>query len=311
MKIGILGCGRIAQKMGNTLKLMGLNKECYIASRDINKAIQFKEEYDFAGFYGNYDDLINNKEIELIYIATINSLHYEHAKLCLENGKNVLLEKPITLRLNEAKALYDLAEDKDLYIGEALWTAYMPSLKIIQSYINKYFKNITSSLAVFKVNSIVKERVNRKDLGGGALFDLGIYPITITLLTCGFNYNALLIKNIEYSNEVDIKEEFGFAYDNFFAKCIVDATYNRESYLKIQNDDYLMEVSPIECPKEIKIFQGDQLIINEDISPKLTGFEYEILESIDCIKNKKNYPSSWNKDKSLKTLDIMTNIIHF
>lgn len=311
MKIGILGCGRIAQKMGNTLKLLGLNKECYIASRDINKAQKFKEDYDFAGFYGNYDDLINNKDIELIYIATINSLHYEHAKLCLENGKNILLEKPITLRLNEAKILYDLAENKSLYIGEALWTAYMPSLNIIQSYINKYFKNITNSLAVFKVNSITKERVNRKDLGGGALFDLGIYPIAITLLTCGFNINSLLIKHIEYSNDVDIKEEFGFAYDNFFAKCVVDATYDRESYLKIQNDDYLMQVSPIECPKEIKIFKGDELIVNEDISPKLTGFEYEILESIDSIKNKKNYPSSWNKEASLKTLDIMTTIIHF
>ena len=83
------------------------------------------------------------------------------------------------------------------------------------------------------------------------------------------------------------------------------------TFLQIQNYDYLMEVSPIECPKEIKIFQGNQLIINEDISPKLTGFEYEILESIDCIKNRKHYPSSWDKDKSLKTLDIMTNVIHF
>ena len=310
MKIGILGCGRIAQKMGNTLKLMGLNKDCYIASRDILKAKKFKEDYDFFD-YCNYEELLSNKEIELIYIATVNSMHYKQAKWCLEKGKNVLIEKPITLRINESEELYALAKSKNLFIGEALWTSYMPSIKIINNYLHKYFTNITSSLAVFKVNSIIKERVNKKELGGGALFDLGIYPIAITLLTCGFNYKKLIIDNITYQNDVDIKEDFSLIYDNFTSRCIVDATFDRISYLEIKNDDYLMQITPIECPKNLKIFKNNQLIIDEDISPELTGFEYEINQAIDNINNKKYLPTSWDDKKSLLTLKIMNEIVSF
>ena len=111
MKIGILGCGRIAQKMGDTLLKLGLNGEAYIASRDIKKAQEFQDKYHFSGAYGSYGEMLDNPEIELIYIATVNSCHYEQAKMCLHKGKHVLLEKPITLRLKEAEELYSLAKE--------------------------------------------------------------------------------------------------------------------------------------------------------------------------------------------------------
>lgn len=312
MKIGILGCGRIAQKMGNTLYQMGLASVSYIASRDLKKAEEFQKKYHFLGAYGSYEEMLKNEEITFIYIATVNSYHYEHAKMCLEAGKNVLLEKPLTLRLFEAESLYSLAKEKHLYLAEALWTAYMPAMKVIKDYKKKYFSSLTSSSAVFKVNTIFKERVKEKSLGGGALFDLGIYPIMMTLEICGFDYqNVLIDELIVNENEIDEKEKLTIQYSNFLAHIEIDATWDRVSYFEMENETYRLKVSPIECPKVLELYQGENLILKEDISPKITGFEYEILEGISQIEKKEIEAFSWPKEKSLKTLKIMTDIIRF
>ena len=312
MKIGILGCGRIAQKMGDTLLKMGLNSEAYIASRDIKKAQEFLKKYHFSGAYGSYEEMLDNPEIELIYIATVNSCHYEQAKMCLQKGKHVLLEKPMTLRLNEAEALYSLAKEKHLYLSEALWTAYMPSLLVIQTYLKDYFSTITSSYAVFKVNTLYKERVKEKSLGGGALFDLGIYPIAMTLLTCGFDYKKMTIDELVINeNGVDEKESISLEYPNFIAKMDIDATFDRVSYLEIQNKNYRLKVSPLECPKTLELYHGETLIKQVDVSPQITGFEYEIMESISQIQKGNIESYSWPREKSLKNLKLMTEIIRF
>lgn len=312
MKIGILGCGRIAQKMGNTLYQMGLASVSYIASRDLKKAEEFQKKYHFLGAYGSYEEMLKNEEITFIYIATVNSYHYEHAKMCLEAGKNVLLEKPLTLRLFEAESLYSLAKEKHLYLAEALWTAYMPAMKVIKDYKKKYFSSLTSSSAVFKVNTIFKERVKEKSLGGGALFDLGIYPIMMTLEICGFDYQNVLIDELVMNeNEIDEKEKLTIQYSAFLAHIEIDATWDRVSYFEMENETYRLKVSPIECPKVLELYQGENLILKEDISPKITGFEYEILEGISQIEKKEIEAFSWPKEKSLKTLKIMTDIIRF
>ena len=132
MKIAILGAGRIAVHMAETLAGMDDVEAYAVGARELERAEAFAEKYGFTKAYGSYEEMLADKEIDLVYIATPHSHHYKHAKMCLEAGKNVLCEKSFTVNASQARALFKLAEEKNLLITEAIWTRYMPSRKIIQ-----------------------------------------------------------------------------------------------------------------------------------------------------------------------------------
>ena len=132
MKIAILGAGRIAVHMAETLAGMDDVEAYAVGARELERAEAFAEKYGFTKAYGSYEEMLADKEIDLVYIATPHSHHYKHAKMCLEAGKNVLCEKSFTVNADQARALFKLAEEKNLLITEAIWTRYMPSRKIIQ-----------------------------------------------------------------------------------------------------------------------------------------------------------------------------------
>ena len=132
MKIGILGAGNIASIMARTISHME-EVTCHaVAARDQKRAEEFAETYGFEKTYGSYEALVQDEEVELIYIATPHSHHYEHAKLCIEHGKAVLCEKAFTRNAQEAKEILALAKEKGVFITEAIWTRFMPSRKMIQ-----------------------------------------------------------------------------------------------------------------------------------------------------------------------------------
>ena len=132
VKIGIIGTGWIAEKMAITLEGMEGVEAYAVASRQLQTACDFADRWGFTRAYGSYEEMLADKEIDLVYIATPHSHHYKHAKMCLEAGKNVLCEKSFTVNADQARALFKLAEEKNLLITEAIWTRYMPSRKIIQ-----------------------------------------------------------------------------------------------------------------------------------------------------------------------------------
>ena len=129
--IGIIGCGSIAAKMAATLGGMKGVKRYAVASRTVEKAKAFAEKWQFAKAYGSYEELASDAEVDLIYIATPHAMHYDNARLCIEKGKPVLCEKAFTANARQAADLLKLAEEKKVFLTEAIWTRYMPlSLKI-------------------------------------------------------------------------------------------------------------------------------------------------------------------------------------
>ena len=131
MKIGILGPGNIAEKMAYTINHMK-DAQCYaVASRDLERAKAFAEKFDIPKAYGSYEELAKDPDVELIYIAVPHSHHYMYMKMCLEHGKPVLCEKAFTANAAQAKEILELSKEKGVFVGEAIWTRYMPSRKII------------------------------------------------------------------------------------------------------------------------------------------------------------------------------------
>ena len=132
--IGIIGCGGIAEKMAATLGGMKGVKRYAVASRTEEKAKAFAGKWQFTKAYGSYEELASDPEVDLIYIATPHAMHYDNARLCIEKGKPVLCEKAFTANARQAADLLKLAEEKKVFLTEAIWTRYMPlSLKIRES----------------------------------------------------------------------------------------------------------------------------------------------------------------------------------
>ncbi|MBQ6922934.1 MAG: Gfo/Idh/MocA family oxidoreductase, partial [Clostridia bacterium] len=196
MNIGIIGAGNIAKKMANTVNCLEEFCNYAVASRDIEKAKAFKLEFGFKKVYGNYEELLQDDNVELVYVATVHSTHYDIMKLCLKYNKPVICEKCFTTSLNDTIGIYRNFEDKKLFVTEALWTSYMPSRQIIDALLkdNVVGKNIVMH-AQFRLPISQVERLKRKDLGGGSMMDLGIYPVSFVFRTLGFNYASCFVSD--------------------------------------------------------------------------------------------------------------------
>ena len=135
LRVAILGAGGIAIKMAKTLRGMETAEAYAIAARDLGRAEAFAKEYGFTKAYGSYADMLQDENVDLVYIAVPHTHHYMCAKMCLEAGKHVLCEKPFCVNVDQTKELLAMAEDKKLLLTEAIWTRYMPSRKIIDDMI--------------------------------------------------------------------------------------------------------------------------------------------------------------------------------
>ena len=126
LRLGILGAGGIAATMAGTVREMEEVTLYAVAARSYEKASKFADTYGAERAYGSYEDLAADENVDLIYVATPHSHHYQHAKLCIEHGRPVLCEKAFTENAAEAKALIRLAAEKGVFITEAMWVRYMP-----------------------------------------------------------------------------------------------------------------------------------------------------------------------------------------
>ena len=310
MKIGVLGCGSIARKICNTINMMDKTKfELYaVSSRDMIKALEFKKEFNAEKAYGSYLDLVKDDNIDLIYIATINSQHYEHMRLCLENNKNVICEKPFTLNYSEALEIVNLAKTKNLFISEALWTSYMPFndtlLKLLKG------EKIKRFYGVFNVNVYDKERIQSNHLGGGALLDLGVYPISFALRCFGFSFKNIYINNMYYSDtQVDVHTDISLIYDDFEARCVCNCVKEFETYIKIETENLNIFIDSSNNPTTIKITNVDTMIENKiDVKAKYTGYEYEFMDAYNAIHDGLKESRMWSTYKTLELMHILDQI---
>lgn len=182
MKIrwGILACGRIARKFAADLQIVEDAELIAIASRDKAKAIEFSKDFPAKYVFGSYQELVENPEVDVIYIASPHAQHHEHALLCLNHGKAVLCEKAFAINSRQASEMIQLARNKNLFLMEALWTRFLPHyLKVREMISAGMIGELKSVLANFGFRPVdpIPDRLFNPSLGGGALLDIGIYPV--------------------------------------------------------------------------------------------------------------------------------------
>ncbi len=188
VKWGIIGAGNIAVKFATALNSLDHTELTAIASRDKTKAQTFADRFHIKKAYGSYEELVSDPEIDVIYIATPHTEHRNHTKLCIEAGKAVLCEKPFALNEIEARDMVDAAKNKNVFLMEAMWTKFLPVTKIVKQWIsNKIIgeiKYINISFG-FRTEFDPSSRLYDPKLGGGALLDVGVYPISYVIQLMG------------------------------------------------------------------------------------------------------------------------------
>lgn len=177
---GILGCGKIARKFAADLQLVKDAELSAVASRDIARAESFKNDFQVRNLFTSYTDFVRSSEIDVIYIATPHGLHYEHAMLCLTHGKAVLCEKAFALNYRQAEEMIRTARENKVFMMEAFWSRFLPQYAKTKEMIDRGDLGKVMLIQAdfgFKAPVPMAQRLYDPVLGGGALLDIGLYPV--------------------------------------------------------------------------------------------------------------------------------------
>jgi len=186
VKWGILGTGKIAQDFATGLQYLPDAEIVAVGSRNQKSADEFGDRFKIAKRYSSYEALAKDPDVQVIYVSTLHPLHKENSILCLQHGKNVLCEKPLTMNAHQTEEVIKVAKEKKLFYMEGMWTRFFPSIvKVRQLIHDGTLGNIKIVMADFGFKHTGTPRLLQPDLGGGALLDIGIYPVSMASMVFG------------------------------------------------------------------------------------------------------------------------------
>lgn len=262
-----IGTGTLARKVIREITATGRHRVVSAYSRNRAKLESFCEPY---GTYPatSVEDAVRRDDVDAVYISVTNESHYRICRECLELGKPVLLEKPFTISAPETESLQNLARGKGLYLSEAMWTWYSEvPYKVVDAVRSGRLGKIKNVYMAYSMNSIgYAPRVSDPLLGGGAVLDIGIYPIAYAYKLFGYP-KAIRCKG-DVRDGIDYGEEIVFSYDGF---------------------DVRMDVSIVGTKGEAMLLEADNGMIAN------TGFHYaepalvKTGDSIEILQGKKGY----------------------
>ena len=288
-RIGIIGAGWIARKMCRAIAPF-TDMEIYaIASRTLEKAEAFAAEHNISNAYGSYEEMVCDPAVDLVYIATPHSHHYDHAMLALEHGKPVLVEKAFTANARQAEKLIETARSKGVFITEAIWTRYMPLShkikEIMESGIIGEPRILTATLCYMMEN---KERIVRGDLCGGALLDLGVYTLNFARMYFGTDIVKTVTNCHLGPSGMDMHESISLSFaDGKMANLQSGALCLNDRQGIISGTEGYIRVDNINCPEVVEVYRNYELVqrYTKD-DDMVNGYEYQVIECRRCIEEK-------------------------
>ena len=288
-RIGIIGAGWIARKMCRAISPFADMEIYAIASRTMEKAKAFAAEHNIRKAYGSYDEMVCDPAVDLVYIATPHSHHYDHAMLALEHGKPVLVEKAFTANVRQAEKLIWTARSKGVFITEAIWTRYMPLSHKIQEIMESGIigepRILTATLCYMMED---KERIVRGDLCGGALLDLGVYTLNFARMYFGTDIVKTVTNCHLGPSGMDMHESISLSFaDGKMANLQSGALCLNDRQGIISGTEGYIRVNNINCPEVVEVYRNYELVqrYTKD-DDMVNGYEYQVIECRRCIEEK-------------------------
>ncbi|MFN2938267.1 Gfo/Idh/MocA family protein [Lachnospiraceae bacterium YH-ros2226] len=314
MNIGILGAGHIAATMAETIQKMHLQGEDVtlyaVASRDIDKARAFAARFQIHKAYAGYANMLEDSGLDLVYIATPHSHHYEHMLLCLKFGKAILCEKAFTANADQARRILTLSKLKDIPVTEAIWTRYMPFNQTIKKIIEEgqigELRTLTANLSY---NIWQNERIHDPALAGGALLDVGVYTLNFADIFFG-QPSQVQAQAVIGETGVDESDSITLRYpDGKMATllCGTRAISDRQGI--IHGDEGYLVVDNINHPKQVSVYDlSRQISKTIDAPEQISGYEYEVREMIQAVEEGELECPSMSHRDTIRMMELMDHI---
>ena len=290
----ILGAGWIADLMAKTLAGMRDEVHAYaVASRSFEKAQKFAADHGFEKAYGSYEEMLADPKVDLVYVATPHSLHHHWTIACLNAGKHVLCEKAFAVNEKQAGEMIALAREKGLLLAEAIWTRYQPARRMIDDLIQEgvigKIEVVSANLDYFITH---QERSVNPSLAGGALLDVGVYPLNFASMVMGNRIRRIVAGCVMYETGVDAKDHIFIEYENgCMATLYASMTDQSNRTGCICGTKGYIEVSNINNPQEIRVYRqegnGSSLASSIPVPKQITGYEYEVRAALTAIEEGK------------------------
>jgi predicted dehydrogenase len=308
MKMAILGAGGIAGKMAETITRMDGIEPYAVASRDLDKAREFASKWGFSKAYGSYEQMLGDKAVELVYVATPHSHHYRHAMMCLEHGKHVLCEKAFTVNAEQARKVFSYAEEKKLFVTEAIWTRYLPMRLVLDQILERRVIGDPVSLTANLCYPLTHvQRMTDPSLAGGALLDLGVYPINFAMMVFGNRIESVRSTCERYETGVDASDCITLAFEggkqaqlHCCMKTVSDKRgmiFGTKGYIEFKNINH--------C-EGIDVYDKEYNLV-EEYKPfkSITGYEHEVEASRKAIEEGLLECKQMPHSETIKVMELM------
>jgi len=313
-KWGIIGLGKIAEKFAEDIPKTQRGVLHAVASRSLEKAKDFATRHNAKLAFGHYSDILNSSEVDAVYVATPHHLHFENTMMCLEAGIPVLCEKPFAINCNQVRQMIDLAREKNVFLMEALWTKFLPHYKEVKKIVDSGVLGPIIYLSAdfgFVANEKDHQRLLRKDFGGGALLDIGIYPIfaAVDLLGSPKNIEA---KATFGDTGVDMEVKTKFDYDNTcHADLCCTLLEETDTQLYIAGEWGSLNVGKtarFHEPANYSLEIRDKRRKTSNFKYNCNGYYYEADEVAFCIQNGQTESDLMPLDFSLRMMSILDQV---
>jgi predicted dehydrogenase len=312
MKIGFIGTGWIAERMAQTINAMPGVTLAAVGSRSIEKAREFikQAEAQSCTAYGSYEELAGDASLDLIYIATPHSHHFEHAKLCMEKGRNILVEKAFAVNAKQARELVGIARKKKLLLAEAIWPRYMPSRfaleKMLASGVIGEPYELSCNLGY---NNIHIERMYKPELAGGALLDLGVYVINFALMCFGTDIEKVVSSADLHESGTDLRNRITiFFKSGKRAQLYASLDENTDRKGIIRGSGGYIEVENINNPEWFLTCVDGARKVRFDVPEQITGLEYQISSCKKAIENGDVQCVEMPHEEIIRVMEIMDDL---
>ncbi len=307
LRVGIIGAGWIAEKAAITLDGLA-NCEAYaIASRSKEKAEAFAEKWKIRKAYGSYSELIADPSVDLVYVATPHSHHYDVTREALLAGKPCLVEKAFMANLRQAKEIVELARERKVFLAEAIWTRYQPVVKMMRDLISSRIGTPRLVTATLGYSMGDKPRIMRADLCGGALLDLGVYALNFVRMFFDADIVSITSQCVKSQTGMDLTNAMTLVLsDGVLCNLQSSAACVGDNIGVIAGTDGNLIVDNINNPQKITVNGPDRTYIETIRVPQqITGYEYQFIACRQALIDGLLEPKEMPLEETLYIMELM------
>jgi len=308
MRVGIIGAGWIAEKAAITLNGLADCEAYAIASRSKEKADAFAETWKMRKAYGSYAELIADPSVDLVYVATPHSHHYDVTRDALLAGKPCLVEKAFMANYRQAKEIVDLSRERGVFLAEAIWTRYQPVVGMVRDLISSGRigtpRLVTATLGYSMGD---KPRIMRADLCGGALLDLGVYALNFVRMFFDADIASITSQCVKSQTGMDLTNAMTLVLsDGVLCNLQSSAACVGDNIGVIAGTDGNLIIDNINNPQKITVNTHDRVFVEDiPVPQQITGYEYQFIACRQALIDGLLEPREMPLEETLYIMELM------